>query len=514
MGDQFSEFDKHKKSGAPVPLPDRPIISKMTDSGLKLTWRPSFPSSGRYPVTYQVERMNLPDGDWTPVRSGIRNCACEIPDLEPYRDYRFRVRVENKYGLSEPSPYAQTYRHKLEPDPPKFHPYIAPGIDFRPHTSPYFPKDFDIEKPPHDGFAQAPQFLRQENDCQYGVKGHNVDLFWYVYGYPKPEMSYYFNGERIETGGGRFDQSYTRNGQATLFVNRMLDRDVGYYEAVARNEHGEARQKVKLEIAEYPQFITRPEETYIMARRHGRLEAKVTGVPFPEIRWYKDWQPLAESARIKMQFYEPDTCVLLISDSIYKDEGLYSISARNVAGCVSSSAMIHIDDDEDEYIYHAHSRRPYVRAKQNRTHDDLYDIGDELGRGTQGVTYHAVEKATGRNFAAKIMHGRDDLRPLMFNELEIMNSLNSKRLIRLHDAYDTQRSLTLVMELAGGGELVRDNLLKRNWYTERDIAGYVYQMLLGLDHMHSCGIGHMGLNVSQRGMRRLTGGYVMCSFPI
>jgi hypothetical protein len=40
-----------------------------------------------------------------------------------------------------------------------------------------------------------------------------------VYGYPKPKMTYYFNGELIETGG-RYDTSYTRNGQATLFVNR------------------------------------------------------------------------------------------------------------------------------------------------------------------------------------------------------------------------------------------------------------------------------------------------------
>lgn len=80
----------------------------------------------------------------------------------------------------------------------------------------------------------------------------------------------------------------------------MLDRDVGVYEAVATNEHGEARQRVRLEIAEYPEFIKRPNETIIMIRRSGRLEARVTGVPPPEIKWYKDWQPLAQSSRIKV----------------------------------------------------------------------------------------------------------------------------------------------------------------------------------------------------------------------
>lgn len=83
----------------------------------------------------------------------------------------------------------------------------------------------------------------------------------------------------------------------------MLERDVGEYEAVASNEHGEARQRIRLEIAEYPRFLKRPGETFIMARRNGRLEARVIGVPDPEVKWYKDWQPITESARIKVCQY-------------------------------------------------------------------------------------------------------------------------------------------------------------------------------------------------------------------
>lgn len=81
----------------------------------------------------------------------------------------------------------------------------------------------------------------------------------------------------------------------------MLERDVGEYEAVATNEHGEARQKVRLEIAEYPRFLKRPGETFIMTRRNGRLEARVVGVPTPEVKWYKDWLPITDSARIKVR---------------------------------------------------------------------------------------------------------------------------------------------------------------------------------------------------------------------
>ena len=182
-------------------------------------------------------------------------------------------------------------------------------------------------------------------------------------------------------------------------------------------------------------------------------------------------------------------------DVIFKDQGLYSISARNVAGSISTSVTVHVEENEDRYILNTYGRHPYVRSKQ-QSYDYLYDIGDELGRGTQGITYHAVDRITGNNYAAKIMHGRTELRPFMFNELEIMNMFNHKKLTRLHDAFDTDRSVILITEIASGGELVKDNLLKRDFYGERDIAMYIRQVLWGLEHMHDVGVGHMGLTVT------------------
>ncbi|XP_054277504.1 obscurin-like isoform X6 [Macrosteles quadrilineatus] len=513
IGEQYVDFDKFQKTGAPLPLSDRPIISRMTDRRLTLSWKPSIPIGPRDPVTYQVEMCELPSGEWFTARTGVRSCACDIANLEPFRDYKFRIRVENKYGVSDPSPFAQTYRQKLEPDPPKFIPYLPPGIDFRPETSPYFPKDFDIERPPHDGYAQAPKFLRQEHDCQYGVKNHNCNLFWFVYGYPKPKMTYFFNDEPIEMGG-RYDSSYTRNGQATLFINKMLERDVGMYEAVATNEHGMARQRVRLEIAEYPEFLQRPDETIVMVRRSGRIEARVIGVPYPEIKWYKDWQPLASSSRIKMlqhlinifpgsgqssensgngkiQHIEPDLCILIINDAITKDEGLYSISARNIAGSVSSSVMVRVEESESDYGYLTYGKGRNVKPKIKPL-GEFYDLGDELGRGTQGITYHSVERLSGRNYAAKIMHGKGELRGFMRNELEMMNMLNHRKLIRLYDAYESPHTFTLVTEIAAGGELLY-NLTKQTFVTESEIAGYIRQILWGLEHMHDQNIAHLGL---------------------
>jgi hypothetical protein len=48
---------------------------------------------------------------------------------------------------------------------------------------------------------------------------------------------------------------------------------------------------------------------------------------------------------------------------------------------------------------------------------------------------------------------------------------------------------------ASGGELL-DNLTKQTHISETDIAGYIRQVLWGLDHMHIQNIAHLGLTVS------------------
>ncbi|KAK5640122.1 hypothetical protein RI129_010933 [Pyrocoelia pectoralis] len=493
IGDEYVEYDKFKKGGIPVPLSDPPIISRMTDRHCTLSWKPSIPAYPHVPPTYILEMCEQPQGDWFTARSGIRNCVCTIRNLEPYRDYKFRVRVENKFGVSDPSPYATTHREKIEPDLPKISSYLPQGIPFHPDTSPYFPHDFDIERPLHDNLSQAPRFLRQEHPTQYGYKNHNTNLFWYVYGYPKPKMQYFFEDEPIESGG-RFDTSYTRNGQATLFINKMLERDVGWYEAVATNEHGQARQRIRLEIAEMPEFITRPDIQYTLIRRKARFEARITGKPYPEVKWYKDWKPLTDSSRIKIKFVEPDLWILTINDVILKDEGLYSVSARNFAGTISNSAMLYIDESDYDHKLHTYEPTSPIRCKR-KLFDEFYDLGDELGRGTQGITYHAVDRSTGNNYAAKVMHGSGNVRPFMLNEFDMFNQLRHRRLISMYDAYESDDGVSLILELGGGGELVKDYLLKRDYYTERDIAWYIRQLLEGLQYMHKRGYGHMGLNI-------------------
>jgi hypothetical protein len=82
---------------------------------------------------------------------------------------------------------------------------------------------------------------------------------------------------------GRYDFCYSRNGQLTLFVNRMLNRDAGTYEAVATNPFGEARQQIKLDVAEHPRFIVRTKENICVTRETGQIHCRITGYPEWEV---------------------------------------------------------------------------------------------------------------------------------------------------------------------------------------------------------------------------------------
>lgn len=111
VGELYKDYDRYRATGAPLPLADPPLISRMTDKRLTISWKPSLPITPRAPVTYLVEMEEQPKGEWSTVRAGIRGCACDIHNLIPFRDYKFRVRVENNYGISDPSPFVLTYRY-------------------------------------------------------------------------------------------------------------------------------------------------------------------------------------------------------------------------------------------------------------------------------------------------------------------------------------------------------------------------------------------------------------------
>ena len=64
----------------------------------------------------------------------------------------------------------------------------------------------------------------------------------------------------------------------------------------------------------------------------------------------------------------------------------------------------------------------------------------------------------------------------MMNEFEMMNILHHPRLTRLVEVYDYKDGMTLISELATGGELL-DVITKQKYITEIEIARFIAQVL-------------------------------------
>ena len=57
--------------------------------------------------------------------------------------------------------------------------------------------------------------------------------------------------------------------------------------------------------------------------------------------------------------------------------------------------MLHVEFDDAMYNYISYSPARSVKPR-NKAFEDICDIGEELGRGTQAATYHVIQRSNGQ----------------------------------------------------------------------------------------------------------------------
>ncbi|KAK6047730.1 immunoglobulin I-set domain protein [Cooperia oncophora] len=127
---------------------------------------------------------------------------------------------------------------------------------------------------------------------------------------------------------------------------------------------------------------------------------------------------------------------------------------------------------------------------------DKYIICEELGQGAYGTVYRAIEKSTGKIWAAKMVQVRPGVKKEdVLHEISIMNQLHHDKLLNLHEAFDLGNEMCLIEEFVSGGELL-DKIIEDDMLMSEDEAkDYMRQILQGLEHMHSNQIVHLDLKV-------------------
>ncbi|CAL8170171.1 unnamed protein product [Prunus armeniaca] len=128
---------------------------------------------------------------------------------------------------------------------------------------------------------------------------------------------------------------------------------------------------------------------------------------------------------------------------------------------------------------------------------DFFDLGEKLGHGQFGTTFHCVEKSTGKEYACKSIAKRkllntEDVEDVR-REIQIMHHLaGNQNVIAIKAAYEDAVAVHVVMELCSGGELF-DRIIKRGHFTERKAAQLTRTIVGVIEACHSLGVMHRDL---------------------
>ncbi|KAJ9454228.1 Myosin light chain kinase A [Diplonema papillatum] len=138
------------------------------------------------------------------------------------------------------------------------------------------------------------------------------------------------------------------------------------------------------------------------------------------------------------------------------------------------------------------------QKRENRTVFEMYDLLEELGKGSYGVVSKARHKETGSLMAVKSIDkraaGAKGLREV-FSEVEILSLLHHPSIVRLEEIYEDQSTLWLVMDLVEGGELEAE-LKRQVHFKEHATRRIVKHLLLALEYLHGKGIVHRDLKLA------------------
>ncbi|PRP79974.1 hypothetical protein PROFUN_05950 [Planoprotostelium fungivorum] len=123
---------------------------------------------------------------------------------------------------------------------------------------------------------------------------------------------------------------------------------------------------------------------------------------------------------------------------------------------------------------------------------EYYVLGEEIGKGSFSTVKRGRNRATGKEFAVKIIQKKFIKLHLLEREIQIMKQLKHDHILPLIEVYENKDNIYLVLELVTGGELF-DRIVERGNYNEKDASGIVAQILGAVSYLHSQGVVHRDL---------------------
>uniref|UniRef100_H0WC62 Hemicentin-1 n=1 Tax=Cavia porcellus TaxID=10141 RepID=H0WC62_CAVPO len=154
--------------------------------------------------------------------------------------------------------------------------------------------------------------------------GSEVSIMCSATGYPKPKITWTVNDMFI-VGSHR----YRMTSEGTLLIKNAVPKDAGSYSCLASNSAGMDKQTSILRYMEAPKLMVVQSELLVALGDTTVMECKTSGVPPPQVKWFKGDLELRPSTFL---IINPLLGLLKIQETQDLDAGDYTCVAINDAG--------------------------------------------------------------------------------------------------------------------------------------------------------------------------------------
>uniref|UniRef100_A0A672Y5I1 Palladin n=1 Tax=Sphaeramia orbicularis TaxID=375764 RepID=A0A672Y5I1_9TELE len=191
-----------------------------------------------------------------------------------------------------------------------------------------------------------PHFLQAPGDLIV-QEGRLCRMDCKVSGLPTPDLIWQLNGQTIRPDSAH-KMLVRENGVHSLVIEPVTSRDAGIYTCIASNRAGQNSFNLELIVAakemhKAPSFVEKLQNTSVAEGHPVRLECRVTGVPYPQIFWKRENESFTHNTdRISMHQDNCGYLCMIIQPAMKEDAGWYTVSAKNDAGIISSTARLDV----------------------------------------------------------------------------------------------------------------------------------------------------------------------------
>ncbi|XP_055671290.1 hemicentin-1 [Falco peregrinus] len=166
------------------------------------------------------------------------------------------------------------------------------------------------------------------------TEGSEVSIRCSAMGYPKPTIVWTHNDMFI-IGSSR----YRLTQEGTLIIRKAIRKDAGIYGCLASNSAGTEKQTSILTYIEGPTLTIAQSEILVALGDTTVMECKTTGIPHPQVKWFKGDLELRASAFLIIDTHRG---LLKIQETQDLDAGDYTCVATNDAGRASGKITLDV----------------------------------------------------------------------------------------------------------------------------------------------------------------------------